>query len=81
MESFFQCIAPVLECSASAWGTFAKYFLFITSIIGSARLIFKPIQPYLQVLVDKTGVSWDNKLLKWVAFALDYIASIKVKPK
>lgn len=85
MEQFLnECLAPFIGCSAGSFGLLMKYLLIITSAVGSLRLVFKPLQPILEGIVEwgpLKNIQWDNKILKWVAWGLDYAASIKVAPK
>lgn len=81
MESLFVCLQPLLECSASASAVVLKYLLLVVSFVGTARLFFKPLQPVLLALADLgplKKVDWDNKVIGYVGFVLDYVFSIKL---
>lgn len=58
-------------------------------IIGSLRLVLKPVFSILRTYVDTTSATADNEWLdkvennsvvKAIFYALDWIASIKIKP-
>jgi hypothetical protein len=58
--------------------------------IGMARSIFKPLSSFVHSIVEVTPSTKDNEMLtkaegsavyKWLLYALDYIASIKIVPK
>jgi hypothetical protein len=67
----------------------AKYptLAAIVVVVGIMRIIAKPLMTFLHSVVQATPSDWDDKLLakveaskwlKWLLWALDYAASIKV---
>jgi len=62
----------------------------LVGAVGIARLIFKPLFTFLHQVVIATpsdkddlllGKAEGSKVYKWVVFALDYLASIKLPKK
>lgn len=77
------------EIAAHAVNFMAKYPQVgtVLMIVGTLRLIFKPLTTFLHQVVDATPTVRDNEILdriekskafKVVAWALDYFASVKL---
>jgi hypothetical protein len=58
--------------------------------VGVLRLIFKPLFTFLRIVADATPTAKDNEILdsveqskaySYVAFILDYLASVKLPEK
>lgn len=77
--------------SAPAWALdlALKYpwLATIVTIMGICRLCLKPLFTLFHTVAAATPTAWDdallakieaNKVFKWVAFALDYVGSIKL---
>lgn len=76
-----QCLPQTIECAAQAAPSFGAAAVTVVAAMGTARLVMKPLQPFLIPLVEKTKPSWDNKIIKAVYWFLDFTMSIKVEPK
>jgi hypothetical protein len=64
-----------------------EWFKSIVLFMGSARFVSKPIMTSIERYVSETENTKDDELLekvksskyyKWAAFAIDYVASIKL---
>ena len=84
MEQVLELIKPLIETLLGGNGI----LLQVVAIVGSLRLILKPVMTAFQAYVLSTPSTKDDelynkvessKIYKWVVYALDYIASIKVK--
>lgn len=83
MEAILGILAPVLEMLAGKYGFMAQ----VVAVVGSLRLIFKPLMALLQSIVGVTPSVKDDELLakvlahpayKAVAFLVDMVASVKL---
>jgi hypothetical protein len=70
--------------------TNAPWFLQIIVVMGTARLIFKPLMVFLESVVQATPTEKDNLMLesakassayRFISFVIDYVGSIKIPPK
>ncbi len=84
MEQIFEFLKPVIEAYAGNYGIAIQ----IVSIIGSLRVLIKPLMEALKVIVSITPSKSDDKIpeqvekskaYKVVIFCLDWFASIKIK--
>ncbi len=80
-----QCVEPLIACAASVGGTLSGYIAggvaLSATALGFARMFFKPLQPMLAKLSEMTKTDWDNKVVRFVSWFLDYTLSIKVLQK
>lgn len=86
LDGILSLLKPLLETLAGSNGL----VLQVISIVGTVRLIMKPIMTMLHAVVDSTPSPADNavldgveksKLFSAVTFILDYILSIKLPTK
>jgi len=79
-----------LEALAGQFGAVAQALALLAMIIGSARMVMKPLREVLGVVVKLTKSEKDDmllakaegsKALKLVAFLADFILSIKLPAK
>lgn len=83
MELLFEALKSLLESYGGQYGIVVQ----IVTIIGTARLVFKPIMVAIEQIVSSTPSQEDDKKLeevkestwyKYLVFALDWFASIKL---
>ncbi len=76
-------IQPMLEAAAGKYGVIVK----IISVIGIARVVFKPVMSTIQAVIGLTPSVKDDEMLakimnstayKMVAYFLDWTLSIKL---
>ncbi len=86
-EMILTLVKPIIEAFT---GNLGGVGLQIVVIIGSLRLLLKPLQGVFQVIVDLTPSQKDNEVFakvleskpyKIVAYVLDWLGSIKVPKK
>lgn len=84
MEQLLQFLQPLLETYAGKFGVIVQ----IVSVIGTVRIIVKPIMVAVeQIILDTESKKDDlkleevkkNKIFKTVIFLLDWFASVKIK--
>ncbi len=82
LETILEILRPVLEAYLGELGLFMQ----IVTIIGSARIIFKPLMTLLETIAEQTETPVDNEWLESfkdskvytvIIFIIDYILSIK----
>jgi hypothetical protein len=80
----------VLETLAGNVAVVGQALSWVVAVMGTARLILKPVMVALQSIVDSTQTPADNewlkklqesKFYKTLSFILDYVFSIKLPPK
>ena len=84
-----QCVDVALSCvsqvQANGIGAaIAGGLAMVATVIGVARMFFKPLQPLLLKVVDMgplKKVKWDNKVMAFIAWFIDATLSIKVLNK
>lgn len=84
MESILGYLKPLVEAYAGNYSVAIQ----IVSIIGTLRLLVKPLMTILEVVVKLTPSKADDalpekvknhKVYKAIAYGLDWFASIKLK--
>ena len=84
MEQLLLFLQPLLETYAGKFGVIVQ----IVSVIGTIRIIVKPIMVAIEQIVLDTESKKDdlkleevkkNKIFKTVIFLLDWFASVKIK--
>jgi hypothetical protein len=84
MEQILSFLAPILEAYSGQLGGAVQ----IITIIGSLRLLIKPLMGVLEAFVTITPSKADdllpekikeNKIYKSVVYLLDWLASLKLK--
>lgn len=84
MEELLAFLTPLLE----AYGGQLGFLVQLVSIVGTLRLLFKPVMSIIDVVVKLTPSESDddladrieqNKVVKSVLYVLDWLASIKLK--
>lgn len=84
MEQLLSFLQPLLETYAGKFGVIVQ----VVSIIGTVRIIVKPIMVAVEQIVLDTETKKDdlqlekvksNKIFKTVIFLLDWFASVKIK--
>jgi hypothetical protein len=86
MEGLLEFLAPLFEAYAGKFG----WLVSAISIIGTLRLLVKPVIAVIEVVVKLTPSTkddnlhnelLDNKIMKAVLFVLDWLASLKIVKK
>jgi hypothetical protein len=86
MEQLLVLIQPLVEAYLGDKG----FFVQLVSIVGTLRLIIKPVMSLIEVYVAATPSKEDDllpskimgsKLYKQISFVLDYLLSIKLPKK
>lgn len=86
MEALLDFLTPLIEAYGGKFG----WFLSFVSIVGTLRLLVKPIMAVIEVVVKLTPSTKDdnlhneileNKIVKMVLFVLDWLSSIKIVKK
>ena len=86
LQRVAEFVLPWLMAGMEKW----PFMATVVGIMGTARLVLKPIFSALPKFVDTTPWEWDNALLQKVlnskaypvvAWLFDYIASIKLPKK
>jgi hypothetical protein len=84
MEQILAFLSPILEAYSGSLGGAVQ----IITIIGSLRLLLKPLMGLLEAFVTITPSKTDdllpekikdNKVYKSVVYLLDWLASLKLK--
>jgi hypothetical protein len=84
MEQILSFLAPILEAYSGQLGGAIQ----IITIVGSLRLLIKPLMGVLEAFVTITPSKTDdllpekikeNKIYKSVVYLLDWLASLKLK--
>lgn len=83
-------LKSLIETLAGANGGVLQVLAVIVSVVGTARLIFKPIMSAARSIVQATANPNDDLILdniekskayQVIEFVVDYILSIKLPPK
>lgn len=86
IDSLLVLLAPVLGAYAGEHG----WVVQVLSIMGTLRLVVKPLMTIVQSVVAATPSTKDDETVAkvaaspyytWFVYALDWFASIKVQPK
>jgi hypothetical protein len=86
MEEFLKLIEPLIIAYSGKYGVIVQ----VIAVIGSLRAIMKPIVSAISSYVKSTPKLTDdaklekimnNKVVKFILFLLDWIASIKMPKK
>lgn len=83
LDQILEFLRPILEAYAGKFGP----AITIISIIGSFRVIFKPLMVLLETIAEQTKTKVDDEWLEnfknskvytTIIFVLDYILSLKL---
>lgn len=86
MEAVLEFLGPLVEAYAGKLG----FMLQLVSIIGTLRLLFKPIVSVVDVVVKLTPSKSDdnlasdienNKVVKAILYVIDWLTSLKIVKK
>lgn len=84
MEQLLMFLKPIVESYAGSFGVAVQ----VVSIVGTLRLVVKPLMEILKIVVAVTPSKSDDALpeqiekskpYKMALFCLDWLASIKLK--
>jgi hypothetical protein len=80
-------LQPVIEGLMGIYGGFAQAALVVIGLVGTMRIVFKPIMTAVEKIVSDTENKKDDEVLKkvkghflyrWFVFLMDFILSIKI---
>lgn len=90
MEQILEFLKPLIESFAAGNAGVAQVLAAVIWVIGTARLIIKPLRELVGVIVKLTKSEKDDLLVgeveqsKWakiLVFLADYFFSVKLPPK
>jgi len=86
MESLLEFLSPLIEAYGGKFG----WLVSAISVIGTLRLLVKPVMAIVEVVVKLTPSKEDdnlhneileNKIVKMLLFVFDWLASLKIPKK